>query len=179
MSLCKQLSFILFITFLILILSKNSHSQIPAPARIISNRLSYASVQGNALITNEIPITVEKKYKIVTYIKTSKSPRKTQILQAEPYACNCQKWAAYKLGTHFGYLRAAAIPVNQTTPTVGVAILTRENSRGTNSGHTGVTIDVDYNEKIVTIQEANYVSCRVTTRKLAFNDPRIRGYYKP
>lgn len=93
------------------------------------------------------------------------------------YACNCQKYAANELGISFGAPRAASIKANSSTPEVGVAVLTRENSYGTASGHVAIVEKVT--EEGIYVKEANYIRCAVTSgRFIAFNSGKIRGYWK-
>lgn len=91
--------------------------------------------------------------------------------------CSCVSYAKYKSGINVGSIGAAKNhPINANLPAIGAIVVMRVNSQQyANTGHLAVVtaIDGDY----MTVSEANYVHCKVTTRKLLTNDYTVRGYY--
>lgn len=85
--------------------------------------------------------------------------------------CSCINYAKYILGVTgevWGYPDKLA--TTSMSPHEGGLVLTSEGPYG----HIAVVTSV--NEDSITISEANYESCKITTRTLKLNDPVIRGY---
>jgi len=171
---CKS-KYLLFLTTLTLLQPPliYNHAQ-AAPVTLAFNLSEQALVLGAGIPLTQTSIYAEKQ-NYSTQLKKTRLAKKSG--QKDPLAWNCQKWAAKRMGVVFGTRSAAAIPVRSKVPVENSAILTWENSRGTSSGHVGVTLY--WTEKDVTFIEANYTPGQVTIRTMALNDPRLRGFWFP
>lgn len=91
--------------------------------------------------------------------------------------CSCVSYAKYKSGINVGSIGAAKNhPINSNLPAVGAIVVMNVNSQGAyNTGHLGVVLS--FTENSVTITEANYVHCAISTRTMALSDTSIRGYF--
>lgn len=82
--------------------------------------------------------------------------------------CNCVAWAKWYLGRQdesWGY------PEDILVKSEGDVVVTKEGE----FGHVAV-ID-SLSSTSLNLIEANWIPCKVSTRSLSLDDPRIRGYY--
>lgn len=94
---------------------------------------------------------------------------KSQIKRA-PYACNCVLWAQSQGLDVQGYGYAKNYPVNSQVPALYGFVVTYESY----AGHVALYY-LDGSDLV--LDEANYVSCRITSgRRLPVGSPLIKGY---
>jgi len=87
--------------------------------------------------------------------------------------CSCVLWAEWESGLNPGVIGYAKNwPINSYTPIVGEVVILNEGRYGHVAVITAVNLDS------IDIIEANYSTCRVTTRTLLLTNPDIRGYYQ-
>lgn len=116
---------------------------------------------------NEVVINqLEQAYVTPVYVPT---PLKTYVPPPWTY-CSCVNFVKAYLGVKdeiWGW--AARITPTDTEPQIGDVVLTTEGG-----GHAAVITDIK--DGMLSITEANYFSCRVTSRTLPMNSSKIRGY---
>lgn len=86
--------------------------------------------------------------------------------------CQCVGYAKALTGFTQSIGRASNWPRNSTEPVVGGVVVTNESA----SGHVGIILRVW--EDTIVITEKNYIPCKVGTRELRKDDPRIKGYWR-
>jgi hypothetical protein len=87
--------------------------------------------------------------------------------------CSCVIWVKAQIGFTRSIGFARNWPINSHSPSVGAVIITNESR----AGHVGLVREVT--ETTITIEEANYSHCKVTTRTIPINSSVIKGYYIP
>lgn len=85
--------------------------------------------------------------------------------------CQCVSYAKSLTGYSEPVGRARNWPTNSERPMVGGVVITSESA----SGHVGVITRVF--EDTIVITEKNYIPCKISTRELNKNDPRIIGFW--
>jgi len=106
---------------------------------------------------------------------------KTQIKPKLTYnPCSCVSYAQAKAGVKIRVGYAKNTPINSKKPQKGAILVTKENSRalakkGIYTGHNAYV--EDFTEKTITVSEANYSPCKVTTRVIKIDSPVILGYH--
>ena len=83
--------------------------------------------------------------------------------------CSCVSYAKAVLGVQEVWGNAKFLIPTTDQPSVGAVLLTNEGS-----GHVGIVLE--FSSKSVTLTEANYKSCQVTTRTIPRENPLIKGY---
>ena len=99
----------------------------------------------------------------------------TQLNKPTAYnPCSCVSYARYRSGINVGPIGVARNhPVNSHSPSLGAILITYESK----AGHASYVVDFD--DKFVYVDEANYSSCRVTYRRaIPLTSKLIKGYYK-
>ncbi len=95
-----------------------------------------------------------------------------QAWEAKRNFCSCVQFAKELTGYDKVVGAAKNWPINATIPSVGGVVILNEG----NVGHIAFITSIGLNS--FTIVEANYQSCRKTTRTLLLTNPDIRGYWK-
>lgn len=102
-------------------------------------------------------------------------PTKPVQLVAAPTGydpCSCVSYAKWKSGINVGPIGLAKYyPINSLIPIVGAIVITSESA----AGHNAVVTAID--SQYIYVTEANYIRCKVGTRKIPINSSVIRGYY--
>jgi len=97
-------------------------------------------------------------------------PEPTQVSQAE--LCSCVKLARRHIPA-LPPIRTPGDITPNTTPFVGAAVLLKYGA----VHHIAVITAI--NENSFSIIESNYKRCQITEREIRYDDPRIRGFWKP
>lgn len=106
-------------------------------------------------------------------------PRSTVGKESQSY-CSCVQFSKEKTGYQGSVGFAKNWKRNSETPQVGGVVITSESSAGgVYTGHVAVISAVNYDTNTITIDEANYIRCKRSTRTLAMGDHRIIGYWIP
>lgn len=133
---------------------------------LVATYWAIAQATSGTVVNGEPPHQLSEAYVVAGFVPT---PIKTYAPLSWTY-CSCVNFAKAYLGVKdevWGW--AAKIVPNVTDPAVGDVLLTTEGG-----GHAAVITKIV--GTTLTIIEANYQACKVTTRTLQIGDPRIRGY---
>ncbi len=85
--------------------------------------------------------------------------------------CSCVTFVKRITGVQESVGAARNWKINSTFPQVGGVVVTKESSYG----HVAYIEAIDGN--IMTLVEANYIPCKKSERKMAIDDPRIKGFW--
>lgn len=107
--------------------------------------------------------------------QAAQEKKRAQVQRTTGYnPCSCVTYARWKSGINVGSIGFARNhPINSHIPQVGAIMVTSESA----AGHVAVVTAV--NNTTLTVSEANYVRCKVSSRTLAKDSAFIRGYYFP
>lgn len=92
--------------------------------------------------------------------------------------CSCVAFVRRLTGFTQSVGYAKYWPKNTEVPVIGGVVITSESSFNTfRTGHVAYILDI--NDDTLTLLEANYSRCKITTRFLKVGDKRITGFWKP
>lgn len=86
--------------------------------------------------------------------------------------CSCVTFVKRLTGYDKSVGTAKNWPINTKTPTVGGVVVTNESP----SGHVAYIMGVNGN--LLTVKEANWVHCKLTTRTINTDDRIIKGFWE-
>jgi hypothetical protein len=116
---------------------------------------------------------VRKTPAVRTSVKLKSNQAVTKVVQNGYSPCSCVSYSKAKTGFSKSIGLARNWPTNSSVPVAGGVVVTWESR----AGHVGYILAVT--TTTITITEANYSHCKLTTRTLNINDKRIKGFWSP